>query len=184
MGETIKKSRILLDVDTMSFERKGEIFTFTLAKKFFDVCKAAGIEVPDVVPRSCLHGYNQKTVDAVASMGGTEWTEAERTAVMKRVSDNMNAGNWTIKGEARESSNIKAKAAVVYDIPSLKLLQKIGIKLTTEQSNMLAWAESKEQDLFLSKHPELKAILEAQETAQIAAEIEAGELAEANNTEV
>lgn len=182
MEDSVKKSRIILDVDTMSFERKGDVFIFTLAKKFFDNCIAANVEVPDVVKRSCLHGYNQKTVDAIASMK-SEYTDAERTAVMKRVSDNMNAGNWTIKGEARESSNIKAKVAVVFDIPSLKLLQKIGIKLTTEQANMLAWAESKEQDLFLSKHPELKAILEAQETAQIAAEIEAGELAEANNTE-
>ncbi len=65
------KSRITLDTEAMAFERKGETFTFTLAKEFFDKCAAFEDRDSRHLRRATLHGFNQKVVDSIASMGGS-----------------------------------------------------------------------------------------------------------------
>lgn len=171
------KSRITLDTEAMAFERKGETFTFTLAKEFFDKCAAFEIEIPDTLKRATLHGFNQKVVDSIASMGGSEYTDDERTNVMKNVAMNLNNDQWSVRAERKDVVS-KATFAKIYNVPELRLLAKIApMVLTAEQKAILEWADSNEKDLYLSKHPELKDIIAQIEDEQIAAEIEAAEKA-------
>ena len=172
----VKKSRIVLDVEAMTFERKGVTIEFTLAKKFFDDCAAMEIPIPETVKRATLHGFNQKCVDAIASMGGSEYTDDERADVMKNVAMNLNNDQWSVRSERKDVVS-KATFAKIYNVPELRLLAKIApMVLTAEQKAILEWADSNEKDLYLSKHPELKDIIAQIEYEQIATTIKAGEV--------
>ena len=160
-----KKETIKYDLEKMTFERKGHVFTVSILDDFIKM----DIGITDIVKQTVLYATMKKAVDAIASMGGNEYTDQERQDVMTNVVNTINAGNWRVKGSAKETVS-KATFAKVFNIAELKMLAKIAPQvLTAEQKSMLEWADSKEQDNYLEQHPAIKKFVEALHAEEAAA---------------
>lgn len=147
-----KKETIKYDVDAMSFERKGHVFKVTVLKD---------VENPPlIVKQLCLYAAQKKAVDAIASMGGSEYTDTERQDVMQNVVNAINDGQWNVRSERKDTVS-KATFQKVYNVAELKVLFKIAPQvLTAEQKSILEYADTLEKDAYLEAHPELMEILD------------------------
>lgn len=147
-----KKETIKYDLEKMTFERKGHVFTVSILDDFIKM----DIGITDIVRQACLYAVQKKAVDAIASMGGNEYTDQERQDVMQNIVNAINNGEWRVRAATKETVS-KATFAKVFNIAELKMLFKIAPQvLTAEQKTMLEWADSKEQDAYLAAHPEIK----------------------------
>lgn len=152
-----KKETIKYDLAEMSFERKGHVFKVTILD---DIIKM-DIGLQDIVRQAVLYAVQKKAVDAIASMGGNEYTDQERQDVMQNIVNAINNGDWRVRSASKETVS-KATFAKVFNIAELKMLAKIAPQvLTAEQKTMLEWADSKEQDNYLEQHPEIKKFVDA-----------------------
>ena len=157
----VKKETIKYDVDSMTFERKSHVFKVTILNDITDKLTECGSEMPLIVKQTVLYAVQKKAVDAIASMGGSEYTDQERQDVMQNIVNAINNGEWRVRSASKETVS-KATFAKVFNIAELKMLAKIAPQvLTAEQKTMLEWADSKEQDNYLEQHPEIKKFVDA-----------------------
>ena len=147
-----KKETIKYDIDAMSFERKSHVFKVNVLNGMADV--------PLIVKQLCLYAAQKKAVDAIASMGGSEYSDQERQDVMTNVINAINDGQWNVRSERKDTVS-KATFQKVYNISELRVLNKIAPQvLTAEQKSILEYADTLEKDAYLEAHPELIDILD------------------------
>lgn len=156
MAALTKKETIKYDLEAMSFERKGHVFKVSILDDFI----LMDIGITDIVKQAVLYAAQKKAVDAIASMGGNEYTDQERQDVMTNVVNAINKGEWRVRSAAKDTVS-KATFQKVYNVTELRMLNKIAPQvLTAEQKSILEYADSLEKDAYLEAHPELLAILD------------------------
>lgn len=96
-------------------------------------------QLPEAIRTTGMwHGLDQKVTDAGA-MGVDHWdgaekpkrsaTTAERMARMRRVADNLTAGNWNVRASADPLANLSADALATLIAAATAKLTALGVSV-------------------------------------------------------